>query len=250
MTMQSGKGCAGACRLSIAMLCLSAILFGTGCESAGQGAVSGGAIGALSGLAIGSLSGNAGAGAAIGAVTGAVGGAVIGDQNRRTREAQEAAMQTPPPPQGTTVYVTGGPLWNLVGNWNVQDDEIGPDGNRTQTSGAVKGVVDKKYFLRLDCSFKNPNGGDPIEGTSVISQDGGDRLTMTNSFSSSPQMVRYQGKVDKSGLLFTFTQTDPRSDSPRKVSLRITGQNQWTAEVWQKVNGQDQKIESYTFTRA
>jgi uncharacterized protein YcfJ len=60
-----------------------------GCESAGQGAVSGGAIGALGGLAIGSLTGSAGAGAAIGAVSGAIGGGVIGDQNKRAAEQQK-----------------------------------------------------------------------------------------------------------------------------------------------------------------
>lgn len=60
-----------------------------GCENAGQGAVSGGAIGALGGLAIGSLSGNAGAGAAIGAISGAVAGGIIGDQNRRASESQQ-----------------------------------------------------------------------------------------------------------------------------------------------------------------
>jgi len=59
-----------------------------GCESAGQGALSGGAVGALGGLAIGSLSGDAGKGAAIGAITGAVAGGVIGDQNRRAAEQQ------------------------------------------------------------------------------------------------------------------------------------------------------------------
>ena len=69
----------------VALLSLPA----AGCESAGQGAVSGGAIGALGGLAIGSLSGNAGAGAAIGAISGAVAGGIIGDQNRRANESQQ-----------------------------------------------------------------------------------------------------------------------------------------------------------------
>lgn len=55
----------------------------TGCNSAGEGALSGAAVGALGGLAIGSLSGDAGEGAAIGAVSGAVVGGVIGDQNDR-----------------------------------------------------------------------------------------------------------------------------------------------------------------------
>ncbi|MGH7242031.1 MAG: glycine zipper domain-containing protein [Phycisphaerales bacterium] len=61
----------------------------SGCDNAGQGALSGAAVGALGGLAIGSLSGNAGAGAAIGAVSGAVVGGVIGDQNRRAQESQQ-----------------------------------------------------------------------------------------------------------------------------------------------------------------
>jgi hypothetical protein len=67
-----------------ALLVASGALLGAGgCENAGQGAVSGGAIGALGGLAIGSLTGSAGEGAAIGAVGGAIVGGVIGDQNRR-----------------------------------------------------------------------------------------------------------------------------------------------------------------------
>lgn len=56
---------------------------GSGCNNAGEGALSGAGLGALAGLGIGSLTGNAGAGAAIGAIAGGVGGAVIGDQNER-----------------------------------------------------------------------------------------------------------------------------------------------------------------------
>lgn len=70
------------------VLLASIFVLNVGCENAGQGAVSGGAIGALGGLAIGSFSGNAGAGAAIGAISGAVVGGVIGDQNERARQQQ------------------------------------------------------------------------------------------------------------------------------------------------------------------
>ncbi|MBS0196743.1 MAG: hypothetical protein JSR77_08295 [Planctomycetes bacterium] len=69
--------------------CACAVLLSAGCESAGQGAVSGGAIGALGGLAIGSMTGSAGKGAAIGAISGAVAGGVIGDQNQRARQSQQ-----------------------------------------------------------------------------------------------------------------------------------------------------------------
>ncbi len=55
----------------------------TGCNNAGQGAVSGATLGALAGMGIGSLSGNMGKGAAAGAIIGGVGGLIIGDQNNR-----------------------------------------------------------------------------------------------------------------------------------------------------------------------
>jgi osmotically inducible lipoprotein OsmB len=55
----------------------------TGCENAGQGALSGAGIGALAGMGLGSLSGNMGKGAAAGAIIGGVGGLILGDQNSR-----------------------------------------------------------------------------------------------------------------------------------------------------------------------
>jgi osmotically inducible lipoprotein OsmB len=71
-----------------ALLAAPALL--VGCNNAGEGALSGGALGAGAGAIIGSLSGDAGTGAAIGAVSGALGGAVIGDQNERNdRRARE-----------------------------------------------------------------------------------------------------------------------------------------------------------------
>ena len=70
-------------RSVVAAVAAGTFLVAAGCNNAGQGALSGGAMGALGGLAIGSLTGNAGAGAAIGAIAGAATGAVIGDQNER-----------------------------------------------------------------------------------------------------------------------------------------------------------------------
>ncbi len=55
----------------------------TGCNNAGEGAVSGGVLGALGGMAIGSLTGDMGKGAVIGAVLGGLGGLFVGDQNQR-----------------------------------------------------------------------------------------------------------------------------------------------------------------------
>lgn len=70
-------------RIAVCALLGSAALFGAGCNNAGQGALSGGALGAGAGAIIGSFFGAAGTGAAVGAVGGALGGGVIGDQNDR-----------------------------------------------------------------------------------------------------------------------------------------------------------------------
>lgn len=55
----------------------------TGCNNAGEGAISGAVLGAGAGAIIGSLTGSAGRGAIIGGAAGAIGGGVLGDQNAR-----------------------------------------------------------------------------------------------------------------------------------------------------------------------
>lgn len=70
-------------RGAMAIVASAGILTATGCNNAGEGALSGGALGALAGMGLGSLTGDMGKGAAAGAIIGAVGGAILGDQNNR-----------------------------------------------------------------------------------------------------------------------------------------------------------------------
>ncbi len=83
MARASVRGRAGG-KLAMSAVLASILLGGTsGCDTAGQGALSGGALGALAGMGIGSLSGNMGKGAAAGAILGAITGLFVGDQNDR-----------------------------------------------------------------------------------------------------------------------------------------------------------------------
>src|SRR5262245_48302853 len=59
-TMSSTTHAGRTCLQAIAATMFLSVTMMSGCENAGQGALSGGAVGALGGLAIGSLSGNAG----------------------------------------------------------------------------------------------------------------------------------------------------------------------------------------------
>ena len=220
-------------------LCLTAL---TGCNNAGQGAVSGAGVGALSGLAIGSLSGDAGKGAAIGAVVGGVGGAIIGDQNKRKAEQAQAQAQTAPPPSPppqvmvvqptpSPSYATGVALGKLVGNWTVSGTVQDAQGMPIVVSGTAQSLVDKKYFVRLDLHVKDPRTDQMVDGTTVISQSGGRNLELTNAYSSSPVMTRFRGEMDESGNVFSFTQYDPPAQSQR-IIIRTNSTRTWTADVW------------------
>jgi hypothetical protein len=258
----------GASSLALAgTLSLPLLLLSQGCSNATEGAVSGAGIGAVSGLAIGSLSGNAGAGAAVGAVVGGVGGAVIGDQNRRRDEAAAAASQTPKPqppppapapavavaqPASTTVvvvngssrqYSTGEALGRLIGKWQVNGTIDAGDGKTLKVSGTATAAIERTYFVRLDTRFTDPRSGQPVEGTTMISQTGGKGIELTNSFSTSPEMKVFKGSVDQSGSIYTLTQSDP-PDTSRRLTVRTAADRTWTAEVW---NG-NQRLESYTFS--
>ncbi|HEY7089676.1 MAG TPA: YMGG-like glycine zipper-containing protein [Tepidisphaeraceae bacterium] len=253
------------------MLGLSALLVMaltcSGCNNAAEGALSGGAVGALSGAAIGSLSGNAGAGAAIGAVVGGVGGAIVGDQNRRRSEEMAAMQQAPPPPQMATPQVvssdktvktttvtkttvtsqypptpTSTALGRFVGEWRVTGSIDAGDGRTIPIGGTASGNVDKTFFVRLDLQFIDPRTGEPVIGTSTISQHGGRKLEMINAFSTSPTIKRFDGEADASETTFTFKQVDPPASS-RRVIFK-TSYPGFTAEVWDG----GRRVESYTFS--
>jgi hypothetical protein len=223
-----------------------------GCETAGQGAVTGGAVGALSGLAIGSMTGSAGKGAAIGAVTGVVGGAIIGDQNRRKHQqamAKSPAPTPPPPPvpaAAAVPYDAVAALERFVGRWKVDGWAQPPGRERTRLSGEATGIADKNFFVRVEIQLADPGGGESIEGTCILSQNGGRKVTMVNSFSTSPDTMRFEGELDPSGSIFTLNQVSPKTD--RRIVLRQSGTASWVAEAWESAPGGDVRTESLTFT--
>lgn len=112
-------------------------------------------------------------------------------------------------------------------------------------NGSVRGVAEKNYFVRLDCSFTDPRTNEAVQGTCVISQTGNRGLEMTNVFSSSPEVKRFRGEMDASGTVLSFTATTGPSAGSRKLIIRVLSDNELKAEAW---NG-NTRAESITFTR-
>jgi hypothetical protein len=202
-------------------------------------------------LAIGSITGDAGAGAAIGAIAGGVGGAVIGDQNRRKAEAQQAAAQQPPPPAMVVYsapqqgYPTAQALGRLVGKWQVTGTVSDGSGGTLPVTGTATGAIDKTYFLRLDLRLNDPRTGKVVEGTSIINQLGGRSLEMSNSFSTSPDLVRLQGQMDESSTMLNLAEVEPSKGS-RQIVIRMSTDRTWTADMWRGGT----RAESFRFTPA
>ncbi len=111
-------------RLCAGAIGLTAVAGLTGCNTAGEGFLTGGTLGALGGMAIGSTAGHMGTGAVIGSVLGAIGGAVIGDQNARYSAPIHGVGYSDHGvggPDGQWVYVGGGQQWQWCSggqNWS------------------------------------------------------------------------------------------------------------------------------------
>lgn len=235
----------------------------SGCDNAGQGAVSGASIGALSGLAIGSLSGNAGRGAAIGAVAGGAGGAVLGDQNRRSRENAQAARQpvpvAPPPPTAAAAAPQPAPppemnswdrdrlqLAKFARPWRVSGWET-VDGRRRFVSGTATGQVDSTFFVRLDMVITDELTGNINRGNVVFASEPGRGMTLNSRFDSSPTAVAFAGSVNAAGDLFTLNEIAPGFGSKgRQVVIRFLNPDNFVADTTNRRTGE--QISSLSFT--
>jgi hypothetical protein len=234
----------------------------SGCDNAGQGAVSGASMGALSGLAIGSLSGNAGRGAAIGAVAGGAGGAVLGDQNRRSRENAQTARQPvpvapPPPPAASPAPAPEMSNWDrdrlqlakFARPWRVSGWET-VDGRRRFVSGTATGQVDSTFFVRLDMVITDELSGNINRGNVVFASEPGRGLTLNSRFDSSPTAVAFAGSVNAAGDLFTLNEIAPGfGPNGRQVVIRFLTPDNFVADTTNRRTGEQSSSLSFTSVR-
>ncbi|MEM9063856.1 MAG: hypothetical protein AAGB51_00025 [Planctomycetota bacterium] len=251
----------------VVVLLAAFVLVGGGCESAGQGAVTGASVGALSGLALGSLSGNAGAGAAAGAVIGGVAGGVIGDQNARERDYDRTVIVREP----RRVY-RAEPDWRsrrrayenpvdrarialsrFEGDWEVDGWVLDDRYEQVPVSGWAYGYVDHRYFIDIEFEHQLVGEGDIITGEATIASEPGRGITLTARFSSSPSRLRFVGDADRTGDTIRLRGSNLRGSGlsrDAEILIRFVNEDRWIADVSDRVGGRKRIIESYTYSRA
>ncbi len=225
-----------------------------GCETGGQGAVTGASVGALSGLAIGSLSGNAGQGAAIGAIAGGAGGAVLGDQNRRQneRDAQAAARNRSaaaavPPPRATAPADNDRlALARFARSWSITGWQT-VDGQRRFVNGTAIGSVENEFFVTLDMRVTDQQTGQTSSGDVWFASEPGRGITVNSRFDTCPVPISHVGTLSADRNVFTFDETTP-GVSGRRMVIRFITDSEFVVDNSERIRGQISPIGSLSFT--
>ena len=245
----------------------------TGCATSGQGedddrhaATKTGAIGgALLGLTLGALTGDASL-AAKGAVAGGVAGGVAGStvdlenkrENKRSSSRDDAIAQVGNNNQSSAE--TDKKNWqevnHFMGDWHVAITSNITE-NSIQATASAKGVLveqstaqvkidtfmvdDKQVKMKLTTHFS-------------YSEDNGYSATISNNEENS--MVEFSGEYQAGLNRYNFYPTTHEVDlikgvnaSNIRLQLGFAGKNVWMVETYATIDGKEQQIQSYRFTK-
>ena len=220
-------------------------------DSAGSGA----AIGAGIGLLIGVLSGDADkavAGLAVGAAVGAGQGAYEGwkqeQDDERTRQLAEVIRESKASEARQTNIDAAArareELTRFLGVWTMEGWAQEPGEDRLTVRAKVNGNVEMNYFVELAFIDMKVSGRDAkIWGTSLLGFDADVGYTINTRFNTLPEPIRLTGNFDSSTRTFTFTESGAR------VVVRFENPDRFISETFVPVEGGEQKVESYRFTR-
>ncbi|MFV2072003.1 MAG: glycine zipper domain-containing protein, partial [Thermoanaerobaculales bacterium] len=225
--------------------------------------------GAIVGLALGALTGDASLavkGAAAGAVVGGVSGSWYDyDQSRqddRTLMMADAiaGSKSGDVAAGETVGDVGKRHFeDLAGEWKLDIWYVGEGGLRKTAVGSARGLAAGDNAMRVlyqDITTEGYDGA--VSGYSLLRYDPGQGFFMENSFSVSEDVLEFVGEflVDKSAYNFYLTNiTDGEMvaggilRSSIRVEIRAVSPSLWVAETFTLIDGREEKVQSYRFTR-
>ncbi len=255
-------------RLFSAFIAITIITGIYGCANTEEGAAArrgagyGAAGGAMLGLAMGAASGEKGW-AAAGAATGAAAGAATGamyeyGQAREDNRTKMLADSIGGANQGETVDEAGKRhLEDFIGEWNVAIWSTDTEGKRISGSGKAKVVLTSKTEAKFELSDIKAEGSDTNHsGTATMTYDEASGFTLISSFSASPETLRFTGEYRAEPNKYDFylnnnegTTVTGVQRSNVRVEIRVSGSNMWVAETYTFIDGKEQQVQSYRFTK-
>lgn len=245
----------------------------TACATSGNGedddrhaATKTGAVGgALLGLTLGALTGDASL-AAKGAIAGGVAGGVAGSavdlensrENKRSNSRDEAISQVGNNNQSSVN--SNGKSWqevnNFMGDWHVTISNNTPE-NSIQATANATGVLVKESTAQVKIdSFMVDEQQVEMKLTTKFSysEDAGYSATISNDKANST--VAFSGEYQAGLNRYNFYPTTHEVDlikgvntSNIRLQLGFAGKNVWMVETYAIVDGKEQQIQSYRFTK-
>ena len=215
---------------------------------AGQGA----AVGAGIGLLVGVLSGDSEVAAravAVGAAAGAYEGWRQDQHDERTRQITQTIHESNASSQQTGLDAEARQRENLtrfLGVWQMSGWLQEPGGGRVNVSAQVNGNIHMTYFVEMAYIDFNADGLDQqIWGTTTFGYDADTGFEFSTRFNTLPDALEASGGTfDSASRSFIF------ADSSYRTTIRFETPDRFTVTTTALVNGREQTVESYQFTRS
>jgi len=227
-----------------------------GSSRVGKTAAGGAAIGAGIGLLMGALTGDAevavaatAVGAGVGAGQGAYEGWKQDQDDQRTRQITEAIRES----KQSGGQASGGnaetrareELTRFIGVWAMEGWVQAPGEDRHNVQARVNGDVEMNHFIELAYIDLKVTGVDSqIWRTSTLGYDKDDGYNISTRLNTLPEPLRSNGGTfDRSSRSFNFQGPDYR------LNISFNNPDRFTVETFATSGGNEQQVESYTFTR-
>jgi hypothetical protein len=234
-----------------------------------KGRRKGAAGGAVVGLAMGALAGDASY-AAAGAAAGAVAGGVAGswydydqsNQDNRTQMMADAiaGSKAGSPAPGETVGEVGKRHFqDLAGEWTLDIWYLGREGHFETARGTARGLAAGDNAMRvLYQNIVADSYDDTVTGQSLFSYETGQGFFLEGKFDIQEALVKGIGEylVDRNAYIFYLVEGEGEEmvtggvlRSNGRIEVRIVSPSLWIAETYTFVEGAEEKVQTYRFTR-
>jgi hypothetical protein len=206
------------------------------------------------------------AGAAAGAVAGGVAGSWYdydqSNQDNRTQMMADAiagSKDGDPTPGETIGDVGKRHFQDLAGEWQLDIWYLGRDGHFETAKGTARGLSAGDDAMRvLYQNIVAESYDDAVTGQSLFSYEPGQGFFLEGRFDIQDDVVKGIGEylVDRNAYIFYLVEGEGEEmvtggvlRSNGRIEVRIVSPSLWIAETYTFIEGAEEKVQTYRFTR-